>query len=121
MAESLEYLIEETLAKLPYKQRPRVKLGEHGRQEVHITSPEERTPGFASVVDQTSSDLVRPLDEGTLGMIDVQRTFLTVVPLLRDAQTVVQSTTEVVDEGSGTHYAGKRGCNPRRKAKSDTH
>jgi len=116
VAESLEYLIEEALAMLPYKQRPRVKLGKHGRQEVHITSPEERIPVFASVVDQRSSDSVRSLDEGPFGIIDVQRTFLAFVPLSRDAQTLAQSTTEVVDEQPGAHYASKRGCNPRRKA-----
>mmetsp|Transcript_84245 Transcript_84245/g.260516 ORF Transcript_84245/g.260516 Transcript_84245/m.260516 type:complete len:462 (+) Transcript_84245:3-1388(+) len=137
VSESWEYLIGEALSELPFKRRPRVRSP---RQELELARRQESLGGDAlsegsdSVADvqrhqQQEFEAVHraePLggdeaSEGSDGEMDMQRlmiverrTFLDVVPPLRESQSVVQSSTEPI--GLDATHLSSRGVNPRRVA-----
>jgi hypothetical protein len=85
IAQDLEYLLHELLQNMSFQRRPKLKQGTTGRQSL-----------FDTVME-----------------LKLERTFLCYAPLPRNAESVVQSTTEVVAE-SNAHYSYSRGGNPRR-------
>jgi len=103
IAERFEYLLDEMLEKFAYKKRPREKR--QCRQQLECNP--ECTEGAASSNEEAEQT-------GDCGDLVHSRTFLCAVPVLRSAQSVVQSTTEVFDATSPTHYSAHRGKNPRR-------
>jgi len=115
ISESLEYLLEEILAAIPCRRRPRQKVG--SRKLV--------AAAVAVAAEQQTEDEVFVLCE--------RRTFLCISPVLRPPGTVAQSTTEAVlshgrrsRDGRGLRMWGPgfeaprgyfthfRGVNPRR-------
>lgn len=103
---SFEGDLQDALASLPYKKRPREK--KHHRQVLDLPM---------SVPDNSSDG---PLDQDEKSDYDLvcKRTFLCIAPRLKSACDVVQSSTEVVGDSS-THYGHLRGLNPRRLVLSD--
>jgi len=125
VAEQFDYLIEEILAEIPCKQRPRVKDGTAGRQELCVlpTSPQNEDDaesdmaedGIGSAVGAETSESSETRTQ--LPGFVVQRTFLCEAPVLKsNASVSCHSTTEVqIDlQQSSSHYGYSRGVNPRR-------
>lgn len=109
ITESLEYLLAEILEKMPCRQRPREKSGT--RLELGLPIPPQglASGSKASGPDGVAIDLI----------LVVRRTFLCVAPQLKEANTVVQSTTEActhAGELSESPNAYRKGLNPRRFA-----
>lgn len=90
--------LEDALASLPYRKRPREKAKD--RREVALREME-------------GQEVQEPED-----MIDCEltckRTFLCFVPTLKEPGAVAQSTTEAVSTSPGSYYNYDRGVNPRR-------
>eukprot|EP00747_Dinoflagellata_sp_TGD_P162218 gnl/TRDRNA2_/TRDRNA2_179575_c0_seq1.p1 gnl/TRDRNA2_/TRDRNA2_179575_c0~~gnl/TRDRNA2_/TRDRNA2_179575_c0_seq1.p1 ORF type:complete len:495 (+),score=90.08 gnl/TRDRNA2_/TRDRNA2_179575_c0_seq1:51-1535(+) len=129
ISESFEYLLEEVLSTIPYKRRPRIKAqpGRLGRVNIQIGQPSSSSQDVMPDGDgRPVQDMERLRDEDEnedeegrpaviLDMVILdKRTFLGIYPALRDANSVVQSTTEAVAEQSEAHYSSSRGVNPRR-------
>lgn len=104
---SLEHVVTDVLAGMPFKLRPKNKSGDKGRSHLPMRFgvPErlDLLPDFSSL-DDKSVEVVQV----------VERTFLTLKPKTKSAQSVTQSTTEAV--GSLGYLSYSRGKNPRRLA-----
>lgn len=131
ITESLEYLLDEVLLKFSYSRRPRIKSGDRGRMDLGMASVRESEvrgsqEGAAADDDQISRDAAAAAEaeadaDAEAAFMDgfiVTRTFLCEAPLLLDARTVAQSSTEVVVAQSESlyYYGSCRGLNPRRVA-----
>merc|ERR1711874_739437 len=116
ITESLEYLLDEILMSFPFKRRPRLKAGDQGRQIVSMSSTCEMEAS-SSGIRNSSCMLSESTDQSgddcqSTCMLDgfiESRTFICESPQLRNADSVVQSTTEVVSHQSEVHYANYRG------------
>lgn len=128
VAEQFDYLIEEILADIPCKQRPRVKDGAAGRQELCALPRKPRMEDddqeYHMAEEGTGSEAEADMSESPetgaqLRTFVVRRTFLCEAPVLKsDTSVSCHSTTEVhVDlQQSSSHYGYSRGVNPRRFA-----
>lgn len=141
ITESFECLLEELLGEIPCRRRPREKIKcrqEVGNQESRHAAakahreekPEESVEkGFEELFEERFEERNRPtfFTESLEERFEVKRTFISLAPKTREACTVVQSTTEAINScsasstnafnGQGatsTHYAYRRGRNPRR-------
>jgi len=87
--------LDDALTSLPYRKRPREKVAHREGVALHITSKTSETSAMADEME-IGSDAYELCES---------RTFLCWAPRLRNANTVVQSTTEALS----------RGTNPRRR------
>lgn len=106
VAQSKEYLIDEVLASMPCRKRPKEKRG-------------KRLSLSNDVGEEFHYDAYLPKDGDRVPceMLIESRTFLCLAPQLREANTVNQSTTEAcTDDLRSTEsvYNHRRGTNPRR-------
>lgn len=101
---SFESDLEDALASLPYRRRPREKA-QH-RREVSIPTKQEPD---SEAEDQEAQDV-------SSYELSCKRTFLCYAPTLKKPEAVVQSTTEAVSSSASAHYNSFRGVNPRRFA-----
>jgi len=106
MSEDLEYLMEAALNDCPFQLRPKLKKGEKGRHCLGHVRPSHKMPA-----DEASDS-----DE-MLWILKAERTFLSYAPQPKDAEAVVQSTTEAVTDG-GMYFDHFRGSNPRRSTRA---
>lgn len=106
ISDEFEFLLDELLAQFPYKARPREKPA--SRQSFEFQGDRD--------CSHSSDRLGEDCWNDAQAQQAVSRTFLCYVPMLRDSQSVVQSTTEVIAETSSAHYSHPRGVNPRRMA-----
>lgn len=130
IAGSLEYLVDEVLASFAYKRRPKKKSRLELAMQMETTPgpevlDEQQAPPAAkdSVTHASSSgldDVAAERLSSSYVLLCEERTFLCEVPLLRDAHTVCQSTTEVLAAQSEAHYSSRRGVNPRRCTPGDS-
>mmetsp|Transcript_88305 Transcript_88305/g.175521 ORF Transcript_88305/g.175521 Transcript_88305/m.175521 type:complete len:515 (-) Transcript_88305:336-1880(-) len=109
VSQSFEYLIEEILYTIPFRRRPKVKPEPHGRKELQGIEVDMENSGGKDMYDATLDER----DDKPCIFVEA-RSFLNVLPLLKDARSVAQSTTEAVTEQSTRHYSSFRGYNPRR-------
>eukprot|EP00928_Gymnodinium_smaydae_P084565 TRINITY_DN67827_c0_g1_i1.p1 TRINITY_DN67827_c0_g1~~TRINITY_DN67827_c0_g1_i1.p1 ORF type:complete len:585 (-),score=42.15 TRINITY_DN67827_c0_g1_i1:286-2040(-) len=105
IAESLEYLLDEVLSKFAYRSRPREKR--QCREQINYESACFPPSGSSDEGNSQQSEY-----ENT--ELVIERTFISSVPVLKDSKSVVQSTTEAVEDTSAFHYSSFRGRNPRR-------
>jgi len=107
VAEGFEQSLTDALATSPYKKRPRERPNGLGRRQLHLAA----RSGDSAAADGNGNHVrsgEQPEEEERLdAVICVSRTFLCVVHPLKDAQSVVQSTTEA-------HHDRFCGLNPRR-------
>jgi len=119
IAESLEYLLEEVLAEMPCRQRPREK-GHSRRELVYSMVSGNGLEGSGLSADELVAQSVDWMHFGfTDHGFSIERTFLCTAPDLKNPHSVAQSTTEVIIPGieeSAGHYGHPRGRNPRRVA-----
>jgi len=112
ITESFEYLLDEILAEMSCRQRPREKAGSRiaisWMHEFADTGSLQEAGSAASDPEEAEDSVDLPWE------ICDQRTFLCMAPSLRPASSVAQSTTEVTVQESDGHYSHHRGINPRR-------
>merc|ERR1712217_443716 len=91
ISESLEYLLDEILTSISFKKRPRVKDGARGRSKVGIV---ETPPAGVIGVEHACNNIDAQAELLAELGLHVRRTFLNIVPILSNARSVVQSSTE---------------------------
>jgi len=110
VAQSLEYLVEESLSGTACRQGARIKkrifLGSGESQKRARVEPEGETRTQGRQDSEDGAPMVNNNEVNFASMgLDTKRTFLCCLPRLREARTVNQSTTEATTNG---------GLNPRR-------
>mmetsp|Transcript_114894 Transcript_114894/g.228681 ORF Transcript_114894/g.228681 Transcript_114894/m.228681 type:complete len:521 (-) Transcript_114894:321-1883(-) len=106
--------LEEILASLPSKRRPKKKHGSKGRCPILPIAVEDVEHSSAKHSHMDSVVPEMPTTEDICYELSVERTFLYYAPVPVDSRTVIQSTTEVEVLGASSHYGHSRGSNPRR-------
>lgn len=114
VGEQFEYLVEEILSsKFPsFKTRPRINMG--AQLDMIEKTKQKHDYEDEAVASQLEFEQTKMLEESGF---QVERTFLCHCrDVLKDAHSVAQSSTEIhtKNQPSRSHYASKRGTNPRR-------
>jgi len=125
IAESLEYIVEEVLIKMPYRKRPKVKsprqvLDLQSRCCKDVPKSSAATYATSSHSGSSSSNEAAMMQAGDcskdsgddLVVEVVSKTFLAFIPAFRDRTSVVQSSTD--SAGMRAMKPSDRGFNPRR-------
>lgn len=91
ISESLEYLLDEVLSSIAFKKRPLVKDGIKGRFQLDMRAT-QGTDHTSDVLGTNNANHSLAFQEEALAEIIVERTFLSIKPVVRDAQSVTQSS-----------------------------
>jgi len=104
ISEDFFELLFKILSSQPFRQRPKLKKGEHGSRLLCCAPLPHNAQKW---------DVEEASDEEETWELTVKRTFLCYAPQPYDARSVTQSSTDVHAEQSQEHYAYPRGSNPR--------
>lgn len=124
LTESFEHMLREVLSAIPCRRRPSEKT--RSRQEILVAGMQQVVATIIANIScrhRRRDAAILPADFGS--MFDVRRSFICEAPHLREAFSVIQSTTEAVDtetdlrandmeQEASSYFTHFRGTNPRR-------